>query len=63
VRNRAPPRIEGGEGTVALDAMTFFLVVDSLSRLFLKWLEEIEGDVGGLEVFGVGVGDVVDQRA
>ena len=43
--------------------MALFLVADLFAQLFFERLQQIEGDVGGLEVFGVGVGDVVDQRA
>ncbi len=58
-----PPGVERGQGALALDAVTLLLVADFLARLFVEGLQQVEGDVGGLEVFGVGVGDVVDQRA
>ena len=43
--------------------MALLLVADLLAQLFFKRLQQIKRDVGGLEVFGIGVGDVVDQRA
>jgi hypothetical protein len=43
--------------------MPLLLVADFFAQLFLQRLQEIEGDVGGLEIFRVGVGDVVNQRA
>ena len=39
--------------------MTLLAVADFL----VKWGKEIEGDVGGLEIFGIGVGDVVSERS
>jgi hypothetical protein len=56
-----PPRIEGREGAFALDAMTFFLVADFSAYFFFEGLQQVEGDVGGLEALGAGVGDVVDE--
>jgi hypothetical protein len=41
--------------------MTLFLVADFLARFFIEWLQQVEGDVGGLEALGAGVGDVVDE--
>ncbi len=58
-----PPRVERGERPLALDAMTLFLVADFFAHLFFERLQQVEGDVGRLEVLRVGVGDVVDQRA
>ena len=43
--------------------MALFLVADFFAHLFFERLQQVEGDVGGLKVFGVGVGDVVNQRA
>ena len=43
--------------------MAFFLVADLLAKFFFERWKEVEGDVGGLEVFGFGVGDVVGERA
>ena len=43
--------------------MPLLLVADLLAHFFFQRLQQVEGDVGGLKVFGVGVGDVVHQRA
>jgi len=42
--------------------VAFFFVADFLAELFFEWGEEVEGDVGGLEFFVVGVGDVVGEE-
>jgi hypothetical protein len=55
------PGIEGGEGTLALDAMPLLFVTDLFAHFFFERLDQVEGYVGGLEVFGIGVGDVVDE--
>jgi len=47
----------------ALQAVALFFVADFFAEIFFEGFEKVEGDVGGLEVGGVGVGDVVDQRA
>ncbi len=59
----APPGVEGRQGPFALQAVALFLVANFAADFFFEGLEQIEGDVGGLEVPGVSVGDVVDQRA
>ena len=46
-----PPCIEGGKGAVALHAMTLFLVADFFAHFFFEGLQQVEGDVGGLEPF------------
>src|SRR3984957_20676954 len=43
--------------------MTFFFVTDLFAKLFLEGWEEVEGDVGRLELFGFGVSDVVGEGA
>ena len=43
--------------------MAFFFVADGFAEVFFEGDEEVEGDVGGLELFVVGVGDVVDEGA
>ncbi len=57
------PLVPCGEGAFALDAVAFFFVADGFAEFFFERDEEVEGDVGGLELFVVGVGDVVDERA
>jgi hypothetical protein len=59
--HRAPPCVEGRQRPLALQAVALFLVANLAAKFFVEWLEKVEGDVGGLEVPGVGVGDVVDQ--
>ena len=44
-------------------AVAFFFVADLFAEVFFEGWEEVEGDVGGLEVLGFGVGDVVGERA
>src|ERR1700741_1135125 len=58
-----PPCVECGEGALALDAVTFFLVADLAALFFRHRLPQGKGDVGGLEVLGIGVSDVVDEGA
>lgn len=41
--------------------MAFFFVANLFAEVFFKRWEEVEGDVGGLELFVVGVGDVVGE--
>ena len=60
-RMSAQPLVPGGEGAVALEAVAFFFVADLFAEVFFEGWEEVEGDVGGLEVFGFGVGDVVGE--
>ena len=43
--------------------MAFLFVADLLADFLFKRLDEVEGDVGWLEVFGLGVRNVVDERA
>ena len=43
--------------------MAFFLVADPAAEVFFEGWEEVEGDIGGLEPFAVGVGYVVDEAA
>ena len=57
------PFVPGGQGAFALNAVAFLLVANLLAELFFERHEQIEGDVGGLEVLAFGVGDVVRQRA
>src|SRR5277367_2227706 len=61
VRHRCPPGVERGQGPLALHTVPLFLIADFLARLFFERLEQIESDVGGLKIFGIGVGDVVNQ--
>ena len=53
----------GLEGVLALEAVAFFFVADGFADGFVEWGEEVEGDVGWLEAFGVAVGDVVGEGA
>ena len=57
------PLLPGGEGALALEAVAFFLVADAFAKVFFERWKEVERDVGGLEAFGFGVGDVVDEGA
>ena len=57
------PCVPGFEGAVALDAVAFFFVADLFAEVFFERREEVEGDVGGLEVLCFGVGDVVGEAA
>ncbi len=57
------PFVPGFEGAVALDAVAFFFVADLFAEVFFEGWEEVEGDVGGLEAFGFGVGDVVGEAS
>jgi hypothetical protein len=57
-----PPAIKRRQRTLALDAMTLLLVANLAARFVIERLQQIEGDVGRLEAFGVGVRDVVNQR-
>src|SRR5215469_895774 len=57
------PLIPCREGTLALDAMSLFLVADFLAQIVFKWGKEIEGDVRWLEMLAFGVRDVVRERA
>jgi hypothetical protein len=42
--------------------MPFLLVPDLLAQPLFKGLQEVEGNVGGLKVFGVGVGIRQDAK-
>ena len=53
----------GFEGSIALEAVAFFFVADLSAEVLFEWEQEVEGDVGGLEFFVVGVGDVVGEGA
>jgi hypothetical protein len=55
--------VPGGEGSFALDAVALFLVADLLAEFFFEREKQVEGDVGWLEFFGFGVGDVVGEGA
>ena len=59
--------VPGGEGAVALEAVTFFFVADAAAEVFFEGWEKVEGDVGGLEslvFFGIErVGDVLAEAA
>jgi len=61
--SRRPPRVEGRQRSLADDAMALLLVADLLAEFFFEGFEQVEGNVCGLKVFWVGVGDVVDQRS
>src|SRR5271170_2282605 len=57
-------RVHGEGGAAARFGMAGLLVVAKLvARGLIKRREEVEGDVGGLKVLWVGVGDVVAERA
>ena len=57
------PRLPGGEGVLALEAVTLFFLANGLADGFVEWGEEVEGDVGGLEALGVAMSDVVGEGA
>ena len=43
--------------------MAFFFVAHFFAEFGFEGWEQVEGDVGGLEALGFGVGDVVGQAA
>jgi hypothetical protein len=53
----SPPAVEGLERLLALPAMALAAVTDPR----FEWRQQVEGDVGRLEVAGIGVGDVVNE--
>jgi len=55
------PGGEGFEAALALDAVALLFVADFFAKIVFEGREQVEGDVGGGELFGLGVGDVVDQ--
>ena len=63
VGNCAPPCVECRKGAFAHDAMALLFVADFLAQLLFQGLKKVEGDVGGLKVLGIGMGNVVDQGA
>src|SRR5512140_174848 len=56
------PTVERGERLLALQAVALFLVTDTAARAFVERWQQVEGDVGGLEMFRRGMRDVVEQR-
>ena len=46
-----------------MNAVAFFLIADLFAEIFFEGWEEVEGDIGRLELFCFGVGDVVREAA
>ena len=57
------PGIEGRQRSLALQAVAGFFVANLLAHFFFQRLQQVEGHIGRLEVLGVGMGDVMHQRA
>ena len=57
------PGFPGGEGAFADHLVAEFFVAHFAFCLLVELFEQVEGDVGGLEVGGVGVAEIVDKRA
>jgi hypothetical protein len=55
------PGVEGGEGALTDHLVTEFLVAHFASGGLVELLQQIEGDVGGLEMRGVSPADVMDE--
>ena len=49
----------GLQAALALEAVPFLFVTNLPAAFFFQWGQQIEGDVGGLEALGLGMGNVV----
>src|SRR4051794_38384695 len=56
------PGVEGFECALADEGVALLLVANAALGGFVELLEQVEGNVGGLEILRIGVADVVDQR-
>ena len=62
LRLLVPPAVKNRQRALALQAMPLPLVADLLALRLFQWQQEVERDVGWLEVIGLGMSNVVHQR-
>ena len=57
------PLVPCSQCAIALQFVALFFIAHLLAKLGFEGRQQIEGDVGGLELPGLGVGDVVGEAA